>query len=302
MMNVRQMEVFYAIMVTGSVTGAAQLLNVTQPAVSTALKHCESRLKMKLFNRVGGRLQPTNEAKAIFPDVAEIFGRIEAVGRLTQDLVGGRLGTLSVAAAFPIANSYLAKAVATFVASRPQVRCTLQSLPTPQVLDRVINRQIEIGVGHEPIISAAVETEVLMSWSVACVMPENHPLATRSEIYIKDLATYPIITYLPQYVFRPYIDRALSDAGIAPNIVVQVGVSLTGVMLARFGAGIALVDPLLVNVMGIPGLVVRELKPRIGTKVLLIRPKAAPQSVVVNDFIAHLRQTIRNEQLALKAL
>lgn len=292
MMNLRQMEVFHAIMVTGSVTGAAQLLNVTQPAISTVLKHCESRLKMKLFHRVGGRLQPTSEALAIFPDVAEIFGRIEAVGRLTQDLVGGRLGTLSVAAAFPIANGYLAKAVATFVASRPNVRCTLQSLTSPQVLDRVINREVELGIAHEPIVSSAVDTEVLMSWSIACVMQEGHPLAELKEVEVKDLAPYPIITYLPQIVFRPYVDRALSEAGIAPNIVVQVSVSLTGIMLARFGAGVALVDPLLVSAMEIPGLVVRDLKPRIEAKTLLIRPKASPRSVVVNDFVEHLKQTI----------
>jgi DNA-binding transcriptional LysR family regulator len=292
MMNLRQMEVFYAIMVTGSVTGAAQLLNVTQPAISTVLKHCESRLKMKLFHRVGGRLQPTSEAQAIFPDIATIFSRIEAVGRLTQDLVGGRLGTLSVAAAFPIANGYLAQAVATFVTSRPKVRCTLQSLTSPQVLDRVINREVELGIAHEPIVSSAVDTEVLMSWSIACVMPEDHPLAELGAIEIKDLVPYPIITYLPQIVFRPYVDRALSEAGIELNIAVQISVSLTGIMLARFGAGIALVDPMLVSGLGIPGVVVRDLKPRIEAKTLLIQPKDAPRSVVVNEFIDHLKQTI----------
>src|SRR5262245_41523562 len=106
-MNLRQMEVFHAIMVTGSVTDAARLLNVTQPAVSAVLKHCEDRLGLRLFVRAGGRLRPTDEAKALFPDVAAVFGRLDAVGRLTQDLVGGRLGTLSIAAAFPIANGYL---------------------------------------------------------------------------------------------------------------------------------------------------------------------------------------------------
>ena len=101
-MNLRHMEVFHAIMRTGSVTGAARSLNVTQPAVSAVLKHCESQLKMKLFTRVTGRLQPTAEARAIFPEIAAIFGRVEAVNSLTQDLVGGRLGTLSIAASFPI--------------------------------------------------------------------------------------------------------------------------------------------------------------------------------------------------------
>src|SRR3546814_6841564 len=73
-------------------------------------------------------LQPTAEAEAVFPQAASIFGRLDAVSRLTQDLVGGRLGTLSIAAAFPIANGYLAKALASFVSSRPNLRATLQSL------------------------------------------------------------------------------------------------------------------------------------------------------------------------------
>src|SRR6202040_1826623 len=196
-MNLRHMEVFHAIMRTGSVTGAARALNVTQPAVSAVLKHCESQLKMKLFARVSGRLQPTAEAKAIFPEVDAIFGRVDAVNALTQDLVGGRLGTLSIAAAFPIANGYLAKAVATFVAKRPNVRVALQSLTSPQVLDRVVNREVELGIAYEPVVSSEVETRVLMHAGIACVMAGDHPLARRKEVAVKDLEPYSIITYLP---------------------------------------------------------------------------------------------------------
>ena len=89
MIHLRQIEVFYAIMRTGSVTDAARVLNVTQPAVSAALKQFESRLRMKLFERRGGKLQPTSEAKALLPEVKEIFDRLLAVERFSQDLAGG---------------------------------------------------------------------------------------------------------------------------------------------------------------------------------------------------------------------
>src|SRR3546814_16493658 len=92
-MNLRQMEVFHAIMVTGSITGAARLLNVTQPAVSTVLKHGESQLKMKLFVRVAGPLHTQPEAEAVFPRAASIFGRPDSGSLPTQDLVGSRRGT-----------------------------------------------------------------------------------------------------------------------------------------------------------------------------------------------------------------
>jgi DNA-binding transcriptional LysR family regulator len=268
---------------------------VTQPAVSAILKHCESQLRMKLFARVSGRLQPTAEAKAIFPEVDAIFGRVDAVNALTQDLVGGRLGTLSIAASFPIANGYLAKAVATFIAERPNVRVALQSLTSPQVLDRVVHREVELGIAYEPVVSSEIETRVLMRTGIACVMASDHPLARRKEIVLRDLEPYSIITYLPQALFRLYVDRALSAAGIVPNIVAQVSLSLTGIMLARYGAGVALVEPLLGASLGLPGTVTRPLKPRIDVKTLLIRHKTAPHSKIVNEFVAHLGKVIAAE-------
>jgi DNA-binding transcriptional LysR family regulator len=173
-MNLRQFEVFYAIMRTGSVTGAARLLNVTQPSVSTVLKHCETQLRFRLFNRIGGRLQPTPEAQA----------------RLTQDLAGGRLGTLSIAAAFPIANGYLPRAVAGFLADRPSMRVALQSLTSPQVVDRVASREVELGIVHEPVTSTEVETELLIRSSIACVLPADHRLAQSRRVPVQALADH----------------------------------------------------------------------------------------------------------------
>ena len=293
MMTLRQMEVFHAVMVTGSVTGAARLLNLTQPAVSTVLKHCESRLRVKLFVRVAGRLQPTAEANAVFPDVVEIFSRLDAVARLTQDLIGGRLGTLSIAAAFPVANGHLAEAVASFIADRPGLRVALQSLVSPQVLDRVINREVELGVAHEPVISPAVQTEVLFTSSIACVVPEGHVLAERDEVDIRDLRHYPLVTYMPGNQWRPFIDRALSEAGVVPDIVAHFDLSITGTMLARFGAGVALAEPNLVSSAKISGVVARPFRPRIETKALLVRPKLTPLSPTAEDFVAHLKRSIR---------
>src|SRR5260370_22447166 len=205
------------IMRTGSVTGAARSLNVTQPAVSAVLKHCESQLKMKLFTRVSGRLQPTAEARAIFPEIAAIFGRVEAVNSLTQDLFGGRLCTLSIAAAFPIANGYLAKAVATFIAEPPKVRVALQSLTSPPVLDRVVHPQVGIGIAYEPVVSSEVETRVLMRAGIACVMAADHPLARRKEVAVRAPEPFSIITYPPPAPFPPSIDPPLRPAGTLPH-------------------------------------------------------------------------------------
>ena len=297
-MNLRQFEVFHAIMRTGSVTGAARLLNVTQPSVSTVLKHCEAQLRFRLFNRIGGRLQPTPEAQALLPDIEAVFSRLAAVERLTQDLAGGRLGTLSIAAAFPIANGYMPRAVAGFIKDRPGMRFALQSLTSPQVVDRVASREVELGIVHEPVASTEVETELLVRSSIACVLPATHPLAQRASVPVAALADQPVVTYLPQNLFRFYVDKALADAGIAPRIVAQVSVSLTGIMLAQHGCGVALVEPLMLRCLSFPALVALPLDPPIAFDAVLVRPRGTPDSTVLQRFVAHLRQMLAEEAAA----
>ena len=290
MINLRQIEVFYAVMRAGSITEAARVLNVTQPAVSVALRQLESRLRMPLFDRVGGRLRPTPEAKALMPDVAEIFGRIGAVERMSQDLAAGARGVLSIAATPPLCDGFVAKAVATFVAQRPGVKVSLQSMATPILLDRVLNREVDVGIGYEPFAKASVRMEEILRADIGCILPARHPLARRRAIRVRDLEPYPIITYLPQALLRPHIDRILSEKRTAPRIVVETGLSSTANMLAFHGAGIALVETALFTARPMPGFVARPLEPRVELKALLLRPRQAHVSKVLADFIAHLKR------------
>ena len=289
MINLRHIEVFYAIMRAGSITEAARVLNVTQPAVSAALKQLEGRLKMRLFDRTGGRLQATPEAKALLPDVAEIFGRLGAVERLSQDLAGGARGVFSIAATPPLCDGFVAKAVATFVSKRPGVRVNVQSIASAAALDRVINREVDLGVVYEPVVSSAVHVDELSRAAIGCIMPARHALAKRATIRVSDLAPYPVITYLPQALLRPYIDRALSDRKSALNISVQTGTSATAIMLAVHGAGIALVETALFSARPIAGFVTRPIEPKVELKILLLRPRQGAGSRVLTDFIEHLR-------------
>lgn len=246
-------------------------------------------MRMKLFERAGGRLRPTPEAEALMPDVAEIFGRIGALERMSQDLAAGARGAFSIAATPPLCDGFVAKAVATFVAMRPGVKVSLHSMPTPLVLDRVLNREVDLGVSYEPVVSAAVDMEEVMRAPIGCVMPARHPLAKRRTIRIRDLQPYPVVTYLPQALLRPYIDRALSDKKTALRITVETSLSSTGLVLAWHGAGITLMETALFAARPLPGFVARPLEPRVELKGLLLRPRGAHASLVLTDFIAHLK-------------
>src|SRR3546814_20053083 len=91
--------------------------------------------------------------------------------------------------------------------------------------------------------------------------PYTTHFRSQDEIHNRDLEPYPILTYLPQVLFRGYVDKACSDAGISPDIKVQFSVSLTGMMLASYGAGVALIEPALLHPMIWPNIVI---SPEIG--------------------------------------
>src|SRR3546814_18046463 len=115
---------------------------------------------------------------------------------------------MSISAVFPVANGYVAKAVASFVTERPNIHVVLESLSSLQVLDRVLDREAEIGIAHDPVVNSAIETEVIARTRIVCVMRDDHPFATHDEIAIRDLEPYPILPYLPPVLFRGYVDRS----------------------------------------------------------------------------------------------
>lgn len=291
MINLRLVEVFHAVMRTGSVTEAARLLNVTQPAVSIAIRQLESRLRMKLFERSGGRVHATAEAKALLPDVAEIFGRVDAIERLSQDLAEGARGSLSVAATPPLCDGFVANCVADFVRRRPDVRVSIQAIPSATVIDRVISGEVELGVVYEPVVSAAVHVDHIASATIGCLLPARHRLARRKRLALGDLAGEALITYLPQARLRPYIDRAVGDLKTSLRLQVMTGNSSTAIALAIEGAGIAVLESALFQARPIPGFVMRPLEPSMELKILLLRPRRATRSRIVDEFGKQLRGT-----------
>jgi len=291
-MNLRQMEVFHAIMRCGSVTAAARQLNVSQPAVSATLHHCEAGLGMKLFQRVGSRLQPTPEAKAIYGEVAAIFRRVDTVGRMTRDMVEGQRGSIAVAGTFPVAHGYLAEATAAFLKLRPNVQVSIQSLTQPELIDRVVNREVELGITYGPTFDTVLATETLFKVAIACAMPTGHPLAEKAEVQAADLLDYPLITFAPQMIMRAIVDQALRGAGVKPEIRVRVALSFTAMVLARAGAGVAIIDPLLLETLPLPGLEVRPLSPRAEVEVVMVHLRDAPLSQTMERFITCLRDVL----------
>lgn len=277
-MNLRQLEVFYAIMQTGSVTSAANELAVSQPAISNTLKRIEDQLGFNLFERSAGRLLPTPEALSMLPDLQEVFGRVRSLNRMAREIGDGKSGHLVVAASPALVNTVLPRAVARFRLSNPGILITIQSMPTPMAVDYIARREADIGLIYSPALDSGVVSEELSVNEVCCILRESHALASRAIIDIDDLADQVIISTNRSTRVGRAIEQECQNAGRKiPHIGIEANSSMAACLLAMEGVGIALVDGTAVRTGMFPNMVSRPLSPSTKIKTLLIYPRDRPR-------------------------
>lgn len=283
------MEIFRAVMRAGSVTGAAEALHVSQPAVSAMLRHCEDQIGTKLFLRIGRRLQPTPEAASLFPEIDRLFRQIEAGTRVAREVLSGTRGAVSVAATHSAAP-VVAMAIPAFLADRgAELRIALQSLPSMEVVDRVISQEADFGIAYGPIRDGTIESEPFATREVVCAMAPDHPLAGRRSIDVAELAAGRVITYGAQTALGKTLHGALRRHGGRAERQIEVNSTQLALILAEAGAGVALVD-LAPQAAQPARIAVRALTPRILVRLFLVFARGRQRSQLTRDFVRHLQE------------
>lgn len=288
-MNLRELEVFNALMKAGTTVGAAESLNLSQPAVSKILKHLEARTGLKLFDRVSGRLRPTPECHTLYRHVRNVFTRLETIDRVAQDIKGGRNGVISVAATPTVANTLLAEAVTRFRGSHPDSRVIFRSIRTPDVARRVAEGEADFGVVHQPLDKAGLEAEALLPVEIVCIVPRQHRLAALEQVTLGDLAGETLVSYRPGTGIGNLIGAAFRAEGIERPVEVQTSLSATACGLVARGAAVGLHDPLHFLAVNAPDLVIRRVVPAMRISVELLFSRDHPGSSIAAKLQAEIR-------------
>lgn len=274
-MHARQLEVFCMLMRSGTVTGAAAMLNISQPALSQILLHTEDQLGFKLFNRVRGKLAPTREAEELYPEAERIFAELGALRRRTVDMRFGRTGLIRVAASAPPAMSIVPKALSAFRNTHPDIVVRSLIAPLDNVVEMVRNGDAPIGIVMNDMPRHGIEVETLGHAVLVCVLPAGHRLAGRDTISFSDIQDETLISYRADTLPGQLLASAAETAGLAFNPAIEIDISITALPFVRDGFGVAIVDGLL-PWEGFPGLVSRPFLPRITVPVALLTSKDRP--------------------------
>jgi DNA-binding transcriptional LysR family regulator len=293
-MKLRQLEVFRAVVETGTTKGAAHLLNISQPAVSTLIQHTEDQLGFELFERVRGRLVPTEEALSLYAESSPIFLLFASIQRKVEDLRQGRHGSLRIAATPSLGNSVLPQAIHAFTAKRPGVRISVDIRDRETIFHHVARSVAEIGMVLEFRDHPNLTSIPLHRGQFVCAMRRDHPLANNEVIRISDLRGVKIVRLERGTVLGDLIDRAASSLGEPLNWSIETRYCATACAFVEKGEDIAIVDEYSTRGLLSPNIIIKPIFPAIPIAAFVIYASDRPLSKMAKLIIADIKMALKN--------
>ena len=265
-MRLRHIEIFQAILQTGSVTGAAGLLCISQPAASKALQHAEAQLGFSLFTRVRGKLEPTSEARILEGATIRVFEDLQAVRRLALNLRTQEDQPLRIMTTPTLAHTLLPKIIPAWRKKYPSSPCELSTHHTGELVESLLLHEVDIGFTLQPPKHPGLRVQALAQGRMLVIAQHGYwsLQALQQPISLDELSGLPLIGLDSRDALGGLLTHHLSEASAAPRIEVRVQTYHLARSLVEAGMGLAIVDPFTAY-SGVDGaLQVRELHPQVG--------------------------------------
>jgi DNA-binding transcriptional LysR family regulator len=297
-MNLRQLQAFKEVMLTGSVTEAARNIGRTQPAISSLIAGLENSVGYKLFERRGGRLHPVPEAHFLLLEARAI---LEQLGNLHETMQGvGNLeaGHLNIACLPVFAESLMPRLISRFVKSRKDVSVSLVSHASERVYERLASQQFDLGFAEMIDVSPLVESdEVIMT--CICAVAKSDPLAKKPVITPADLDGKAMASFLPHHFIRRKLQEIFESRGLEMFVRFEMQNAASQFAFIEDGLACAIMSPLSAQnykltrhnnecIVFIPFL------PEVIYRIAILTPAHKPISQLARTFASLLKKEVEN--------
>jgi len=289
-LNLRQIEAFKAVIENGTVSRAAEMLNISQPAMSKLIAHLEEDTALKLFDRLKGRLAPTERGMRLYEEIDRIFVGVRQIENAVDAIRREEQGRLTVGVMPALSGSFIQQATMGFLQQHPNVYCSIQSRSSQWIADGLVTRKLDVGLVSSRIDNPYIVTEPLMEHPLVCIMPLDHPLAARSVIQPDHLDGVPFVSFDPESFSGQRIATMFDACKIKANVVLVANVSPTLSEFVMAGLGVALVHPLMISGLQ-KRLTVRRFEPSISFDFQLCRSRESRNAGLVEAFLQETRAT-----------
>ncbi|WP_285352174.1 LysR substrate-binding domain-containing protein [Pseudomonas sp. ME-P-057] len=236
-MNLRQLEAFRAVILGQTVTRAAEMLHISQPAATRLIASLEEDIGFALFDRIRGRLQPTAEALTLYQEVQRSLVGVERIARTAHDIRSLKRGSLHIACAPAMGLVFMPRVIAAFLAEHDGVQVSLVVHSSSEVIDLVVGQRCDLGIIVLPNTYPSPRAERLLATCMLCAVPANHRLAGHAVITPQDLRGEAFISYPSSIGSRQQIDTIFAAYGVERDLRVETQLSQPMCEFVELGGG-----------------------------------------------------------------
>lgn len=289
--TLRQLRFLQEVARQGSFTRAGEALYVSQPTVSGAIGELERQAGLPLVESVGRRVQLTHAGKLLCAHGERVLLELSDAEKELAGLKDGQSGRLLVGASSTPGTYLLPAILGVFQASHPMVEISLEITDTQDVLNRVLDGRLDLGVVGEAAFPTALTAETFREETLVLILAPGHPLARREQLTARDLEAQPFVLRERGSSTREVLQRTLERQGIRLRVVMELGNTEAVKKAVAAGLGISLVSEHAVELEARAGeLVTRrvpDLDPRRG--LFIVHRRGLRLTPLHEQFLAALR-------------
>jgi DNA-binding transcriptional LysR family regulator len=237
-MLLSQVEAFLTISERRSVSAAAEVLYVTQPALTTRLKNLERELGVELFVRTPRGMRLTAEGRAFRPHAERALQSLAEGRELLRERREGRVGELLVGAAPAISTYVLPLVLRRFQESFPDVHLIVRTGHSEEVLEMVLREQVQIGLVRD-LPHPAVSSVPLYEDEIVLVVDPGHRFAEQASIAVGELGGERLILFDRTSSYFVLTSAFFREAGVVPRGVMELDNVDATKKMVEHGLGIA---------------------------------------------------------------
>ncbi len=192
-MSDRRLQVFHAVARLLSFTKAAEVLHMTQPAVTFQIRQLEEQFDTRLFDRAHNRVSLTEAGHVAFEYAEVIFEKYSEMENAIREITGSISGSLTLGASTTISEYMLPALLGDFNAKNPEVLLRLRVSNTEGIVSMVENNVIDLGVVEGPVTNKNLLVEICKKDDLVVVVPPEHELAKQKSVSVKKMLEFPFI-------------------------------------------------------------------------------------------------------------
>ncbi len=258
--------------------------------MSKLITHFEADTGLRLFDRLKGRLAPTEYGMRLYQEIDRIFAGVRQVENAAEAIRREEQGQLRVGVMPALSGSFIQSATTSFLKGRSNMFCSVESLNSQWIVERLIAGKLDIGLVDSRVDNPYLTLEPLMEHPLVCIMPLDHPLAAKSRIVAQDLDQIPFVSFQPDIDIGHLVEGMFEAHKVKAQIVLVANVAPTLCQFVAAGLGVSLVHPLVLGGLK-DRLAVRRFEPEMHFHFQLCRRADSRIPQFVEAFAQEVRTT-----------